>query len=92
VGSVIERLAELWPGGIEVTGTSELNAPAEAATLRLDSSKARERLGWEPAWGLDDCLRSIVDWHVALRDDADMRAVTLGQIRAFAAGAPRSRA
>jgi CDP-glucose 4,6-dehydratase len=88
VGSVIARLSELWPGGIEVTGTNELDAPAEAATLRLDSTKARERLGWDPAWGLDDGLRAIVDWYVALRDEADMRDVTLGQIRAFAGGAP----
>jgi CDP-glucose 4,6-dehydratase len=83
VGWIIGRLAELWPGGIEVTGTTELDAPAEAATLRLDSSKARERLGWEPGLDLDAGLRAIVDWYVALRDGADLREVTLGQIRAF---------
>jgi CDP-glucose 4,6-dehydratase len=83
VGWIIERLRELWPGGIEVTGATELNAPAEASTLRLDSTKSREQLGWEPRLGLEDGLRAIVDWHVALRDGADMRAVTLDQIRAY---------
>jgi hypothetical protein len=32
---------------------------------------------------LDETLQSIVDWYQALRDGADMRAVTLGQIEAF---------
>jgi CDP-glucose 4,6-dehydratase len=29
-------------------------------------------------WGLDEALSSIVAWYLALRDGADMRAVTLG--------------
>jgi CDP-glucose 4,6-dehydratase len=84
VGWVVERLQELWPGGFDVTDASEPDAPPEAATLRLDSTKARERLGWVPAWDLDEGLRAIVEWYVALRDQADMRETTLRQIRAFA--------
>jgi CDP-glucose 4,6-dehydratase len=52
--------------------------------LSLDSSKARERLGWEPRWGLEDALASIVEWHGALAEGRDMRAVSLAQIEAFA--------
>jgi hypothetical protein len=33
--------------------------------------------------GLDAALSSIVEWYRALREGADMRAVTLGQIEAF---------
>jgi len=39
-------------------------------------------------WGLDEALSSIVAWYLALRDGADMRAVTLGQIEQFVS-APR---
>jgi CDP-glucose 4,6-dehydratase len=49
----------------------------------LDSSRARERLGWRPRWNLDRALSSIVDWHLALRSGADMRALTLQQIEEF---------
>src|SRR3954469_24818560 len=58
--------------------------PPEARALKLDSSKARARLGWQPRWGLDEGLRRTVEWHSAQRDGADMREVTLAQIEAFA--------
>jgi CDP-glucose 4,6-dehydratase len=57
--------------------------PHEAHFLSLDSSRARERLGWRPRWNLDRALSSIVDWHLALRSGADMRALTLQQIEEF---------
>jgi CDP-glucose 4,6-dehydratase len=80
VGWLIGELAGRWPGGIEVTGTTELDAPAEAATLKLDSSKARERLGWTPPVNLEDGLQAIVDWYSASRDGRD---ITLEQVRAL---------
>ena len=83
VGWIVARLTELWPDGFEVTGASELDAPAEAVTLKLDSSKARARLGWAPAWDLEEGLRAVVDWYVAYGEGRDMRELTLAQIRAF---------
>ena len=57
--------------------------PHEARYLKLDSSKARARLGWRPGIDLAATLESIVDWYGQLRDGADMRTVTLGQIETF---------
>jgi CDP-glucose 4,6-dehydratase len=84
-GEVVERLAALWPGGIPVTAGSDPHAPHEAELLKLDSARARERLGWAPAWGLDEALRAVVEWHVADRYRADTRALALEQIRAHQA-------
>jgi CDP-glucose 4,6-dehydratase len=86
VAWLIDRLAALWPGGIEVAGTSEIDAPPEAAELRLDSSRARELLGWRPRWGLDEALRAVVDWYSAHGEGRDMREVTLAQVREFTSG------
>jgi CDP-glucose 4,6-dehydratase len=86
VGWIVDRLAELWPGGIEVTGSAERDAPPEAVTLKLDSSRARLRLGWAPRWDLDTGLRAVVDWYAAHGERADMREVTLAQIRGFTSG------
>lgn len=56
--------------------------PHEAPALKLDSSKARRRLGWAPRWGLDPALQAIVDWDRAHRDQGDLRDVCLRQIHA----------
>jgi CDP-glucose 4,6-dehydratase len=82
---VTEQLTELWPDDLawEVDPGPH---PHEAPHLALDSSKARERLGWTPAWDLDAALRAIVAWHVAYREGADVRATTLAQIERRQAG------
>lgn len=80
---IAERLTARWPGALGWE-LDETPSPHEASYLALDSTRARERLGWEPRWGLDRALDAIVEWFVAYRDGADMRAVTLAQIEAFA--------
>jgi CDP-glucose 4,6-dehydratase len=82
VGWLVERIAELWPAQLRWT-LDEGPHPHEARYLKLDSSRARLRLGWRPPVGLDEALASIVEWYQALHDGADMRAVTLAQIEAF---------
>jgi CDP-glucose 4,6-dehydratase len=82
VGWIVERLDELWPGGLRWNHDTGEH-PHEARYLKVDSSRARARLGWAPRWGLERTLESIVEWYAALRDGADMRAVTLAQLEAF---------
>ncbi|HLB22156.1 MAG TPA: CDP-glucose 4,6-dehydratase [Solirubrobacteraceae bacterium] len=82
VGWIVERMAELWPDELRWV-LDEGPHPHEARYLKLDSSRAKGRLGWRPPVELDMALRSIVDWYQALRGGADMRAFTLGQIEAF---------
>jgi CDP-glucose 4,6-dehydratase len=85
VGEVVKRLARLWPGGIPYATDADPSAPHEAQLLKLDSTKARERIGWAPAWGLDEALQAVVEWHVTHRDGRDTRALALEQIRAHQA-------
>jgi CDP-glucose 4,6-dehydratase len=82
VGWVVERLAGLWPEELRWK-LDDGPHPHEARYLKLDSSRARGRLGWRPPVALEWALTSIVDWYSALREHADMHAVTLGQIESF---------
>jgi CDP-glucose 4,6-dehydratase len=82
VSSVVERLGELWEGGIEWRRDPGEH-PHEAGDLRLDSTKARDRLGWAPNWDLDRALVSVVDWYTAYRSGDDVRDVVLRQIEEF---------
>jgi CDP-glucose 4,6-dehydratase len=82
VSWIIDRLTELWPGELRWQVDPGPH-PHEAYYLALDSSKARDQLGWAPGWGLDEALRSIVAWYGLLRTGTDMRRATLEQIEAF---------
>ena len=88
---IIERLGEAWgePIAWEQEGGE---VPHEARYLKLDSSKARMRLGWSPTWALGDALTSIAAWHRAQQSGADLRRHALDQIGAFQAGEPPLRA
>jgi CDP-glucose 4,6-dehydratase len=84
VSWLADRFTALWPGEL----SWELDPgphPHEAHFLALDSTKARELLGWTPRWGLEEALQSIVDWYSSLRARDDMRRATLEQIDAFSA-------
>ncbi|MBF8176672.1 CDP-glucose 4,6-dehydratase [Herminiimonas contaminans] len=57
--------------------------PHEAGLLKLDSNKAKQRLHWRPRWILEQALAHTVDWHLAWREGADMRAFSLQQIATY---------
>jgi CDP-glucose 4,6-dehydratase len=57
--------------------------PHEAGTLKLDSTKARSRLGWRTRWTIDDALARTLAWHHAWRRGDDMRTFTLQQINDY---------
>lgn len=54
--------------------------PHEAHYLKLDSSKARQGLGWKPRWDLRETLQRIVAWQKAYAAGHDMRGHTLQEI------------
>ena len=86
---ITQRLTELWPDEIDWR-VDEGPHPHEARYLKLDSSRARARLGWAPRWDLGRGLDATVEWYRALHKQQDLRDVTLGQIEAFHyASAPR---
>jgi CDP-glucose 4,6-dehydratase len=83
VSWITDRIAELWPEELRRVVDPGPH-PHEAHFLALDSTKARERLGWTPRWGLHEALRRTVEWYRAVRDGADARATTLEQIGVYA--------
>lgn len=83
---IVERLAQMHPG--VNWECDEAPQPHEAHYLKLDSSKAKSRLGWQARWRLPTALQKTLEWHQAWRNGEDMQAVTLSQIAQYqAAGA-----
>ena len=81
VGWIVEYLCNQVPDARWQCDTAP--QPHEANTLKLDSSKAKSRLGWQPRWNLPVALDRTLEWHRAWRDNADMAAVSLRQIHAY---------
>lgn len=83
---IVERLCAGWGDGAFWTRQPGEH-PHEAGWLKLDISKARQRLDWAPCWPLEAALARTIEWHRAWRDGQDMRTVCLQQIAAHTADA-----
>lgn len=81
---IVERMCALWGEGAEWTHDGSPQ-PHEANVLKLDISKARASLGWQPRWGLGETLESIVSWQRAWASGADMHAYCHAELERFAA-------
>lgn len=84
VGGLLDRLVILWGEGALWLADAGQH-PHEAGLLRLDSSKARALLGWQPEFNIDQALEQVIRWHRAWMAGEDMRAFTLSQIDQYMA-------
>ncbi|MEZ5774286.1 MAG: CDP-glucose 4,6-dehydratase [Hyphomicrobiaceae bacterium] len=87
VGHVSELVARAWGDGATVRKEPVAPGFKEAGLLRLDSTKARNELGWTPRWQLADAIAETTRWYRAWHEGADMAAYTTGQIARYAAAA-----
>jgi CDP-glucose 4,6-dehydratase len=79
---ITEYLCTIWGGQATWRIQSSMDLH-EAAVLRLDASKAHQRLRWGPKWPLEKALQRVVDWHHAWLRSEDMRALCLSQIKEY---------
>lgn len=79
VGWIVDKIAGYW-GSEAHWEIDQGEHPHEANWLKLDTSKARSRLGWHPSLDLDDALALVVAWSRKRRNGANVRELTLAQI------------
>lgn len=82
VSWIADTVTALWGEGArwEMDGGEHAH---EAHYLRLDCSKARMDLHWQPKWRLRQALEKTVEWYRAHSAGADMRQISLQQIAAY---------
>lgn len=81
---IVRRICDCWGKGARY----EIDAgehPHEAHYLKLDCSKAKAELGWQPRWSLDRSLDSIIAWTHAYRRKGDLRDECMQQITEYQA-------
>lgn len=59
--------------------------PHEANLLRLDTSRAKTELGWNPVWNVKRAIEETVQWYKSFSDNENMVEITEEQIKAYLA-------
>ena len=78
---ILNHMVANWPGA---SWQLDTNAhPHEAGYLKLDVSKAKARLNWQPTWRLENTLARIIKWHQAWLNKEDMQQACLTEINEF---------
>ncbi len=86
VSWILNTMAEKIPNAKwEVDHNPQLH---EASLLKLDSSKAKNLLGWQPRWTLDESLNKIVEWQNQFNTGANLKAFSHAQIASYIGAAP----
>ena len=79
---IVEQFCKKWKTSIsfEIDRNPQ---PHEATYLKLDSSKARNLLGWTPVWNLEQTLDSIIDFALAFQKREDLIPLCEYQIKKY---------
>ena len=76
---ILEALNKLWDGGIQWE-LDQVENPPEDAYLKVDSTKARNALGWFTRLSVDEALSWVVDWYRGYLNQKNMRQLSEQQI------------
>ena len=87
VGEIADRVAARWGDGASWRTTDDVGSH-EAGRLTLDSSRARDELGWSPVLRVDEAVAFTVDWERSVRSGAlDPRTAMEQQVDTYLARA-----
>lgn len=82
VNWILDKMTSQWGNG----ATWELDkasSPHEAGFLKLDCSKAANRLKWQPKWSLEETLKLIIEWHHTYVNEGDVEEQCLKEIKKY---------
>ena len=82
VSWLANELVRLWGDGASWSGDARMH-PHEAHFLKLDASKARACLDWQPVLSLHQALDWIIEWYRAFHVGADLGLLTRKQIEQY---------
>ncbi|MGB3144340.1 MAG: CDP-glucose 4,6-dehydratase [Maribacter sp.] len=82
VSWILDKMVNNWGKNAKWKFDKE-NNPHEANFLKLDCSKAKNRLKWEPKWSLNHTLGSIIEWHQKWMSSENMQEQCLKEIKDY---------
>ena len=82
VSWILDEMVKYW-GNNAKWDIDKYNNPHEAGYLKLDCSKASNKLKWNPKWSLQQTLKSTIDWHKIYINGDDLRIKCLTEINNY---------
>ncbi|MDO8954830.1 MAG: CDP-glucose 4,6-dehydratase [Gammaproteobacteria bacterium] len=82
VGDLAKAFAREW-GQSEAILAQQTSVLHEAGFLKLDISKAKSRLNWQPRSTIRQAIQYTADWYKNWQTGADMKAFSLQQLNEF---------
>ena len=82
VESILNTINVIWEDCPGWKLDDEAN-PHEARFLKLDISKAKDKLNWTPKWNLESTIKRIVDWNTAFNRQENMREHCINEIKSY---------
>jgi len=79
---IVENLCNKWGNDACFEVDNKPN-PHEATYLKLDCSKAREKINWTPRWNINMALDSIVEFAKSYQHKEDIRTLCYNQINRY---------
>ncbi len=80
-GQIVELFCENWQGAKWIECYD--GGPHEANFLKLDCSKAKDKLRWYPKWNVIDAVNNTVKWYEVYSKNGDLIAITEKQIKEY---------
>lgn len=80
--SIVQLMCRSW-GKDASYALDTTEQPHESQYLKLDCSKAKQELGWQPVWSVEQAVTKIVEWEQLHQSGQSMRAVSLEQIETY---------
>lgn len=82
VEQIVRQMCSIWGNGASWVKDSN-DHPHEANLLRLDCSKARMLLGWNPVWNSEVTLNKLIAWYKKYFENKNMLEITQQQIKEY---------
>ena len=81
---IASQLVKAWGDGATYEVNSNASSLHEAHFLKLDCTKAHQKLGWQPKYDIRVALDKISAWHRAYLNGEDMAQYSLNDIKMYA--------
>lgn len=82
-GTLVDLFCRLW--GPDAGWESKTSSgPHEANFLKLDCSKAKAALGWQPKWNIETAVAKTIEWTKSYANHENIRQIMQKQITEYA--------